>query len=382
MKRISLLAITVLVVTEARAITWDFDGDGNGQGWRAEESMSTGKSSGSLFVLPSEVVDGIWHIPLPPLEKGLTPAVALYSPLLDHDSALFDRVGIRFRVVHSRPLEGHMYLQWINQTNYQDQAMGKDGVWFARFREMVFTGEWQELLIGDLATGPVQGEERASPILWEGKLAEIQLHLVLSQDSPGSSTGNPEDVPEAIEIDWIKLTGVEELLQGELPPPSISESSAFGALFAEPMFSALGRRQIWGFGIFSLSRVAGGLGDIDGDGDLDLVTTYAEPNSGPQRWLYALNDGNGHFSHPNADWSTSQSPNLQYLQVGDMNMDGYLDIYEGVRIDYSRVLLNRGEEGKPSWAIASEIRIALGMCRLGSLTSSETLTRSSKPMNE
>ena len=49
---------------------------------------------------------------------------------------------------------------------------------------------------------------------WEGLLKNIQLSFVLDSDSdtePG--------VVESFEIDWIELTGVEEMMEGELPPP-------------------------------------------------------------------------------------------------------------------------------------------------------------------
>ena len=49
--------------------------------------------------------------------------------------------------------------------------------------------------------------------MWEGLLRDIRLNFVLDW--------NEDDVVGEIEIDWIELSGVEEFLQGELPPPHV-----------------------------------------------------------------------------------------------------------------------------------------------------------------
>ncbi len=49
--------------------------------------------------------------------------------------------------------------------------------------------------------------------LWEGLLDDIRLVFGLEDmtDRPASAK------PAGLEVDWIELTGVEELLQGALP---------------------------------------------------------------------------------------------------------------------------------------------------------------------
>ena len=50
----------------------------------------------------------------------------------------------------------------------------------------------------------------------------------------------PEDFPD-LEVDWIQLTGTEELLLGELEPRAVvAGSGSPGALLADPVFSPLG----------------------------------------------------------------------------------------------------------------------------------------------
>ena len=97
------------------------------------------------------------------------------------------------------------------------------------------------------------------------------------------------------EIDWIELTGVEELLAGELAPPSVAYFRFEGAgLFAPPVFSPI---------MPELGHPLGSSGvltDLDGDGDLDLFSTWYEVHfelADPfvNSWVMALNDGRGGF---------------------------------------------------------------------------------------
>ena len=65
--------------------------------------------------------------------------------------------------------------------------------------------------------------------MWEGLLRDIRLNFVLDW--------NEDDVVGEIEIDWIELSGVEEFLQGELPPPHVEYFRFDGAgFFAPPIF--------------------------------------------------------------------------------------------------------------------------------------------------
>jgi large repetitive protein len=79
------------------------------------------------------------------------------------------------------------------------------------------------------------------------------------------------------------------------------------------------------------------LGDFDGDGDLDLLTTFATSGGGQVRLL--LNDGAGNF--------TPTNPQLLFLQasalaVGDVDMDGDLDALIGIGGLQERLFLNNG----------------------------------------
>ncbi len=78
------------------------------------------------------------------------------------------------------------------------------------------------------------------------------------------------------------------------------------------------------------------LGDIDGDGDLDIV--YGD-NS--QNRLY-LNDGAGIFSDATAAYLPVDQDNTESVVLGDVDGDGDLDLVCGNRNQQNRLYLNHG----------------------------------------
>ena len=93
----------------AFALTWDFD-EGTTWGWTAQESL-LGTNRGPTTVY-SEVEAGVWRIA--PVPRGKAPAINLVSPLIGEDSALFDWVTLRLRIIHDRPTEGNLWMAWSN----------------------------------------------------------------------------------------------------------------------------------------------------------------------------------------------------------------------------------------------------------------------------
>ena len=208
----------------AEAIRWDFD-DGTTQGWAAKQAGAAGGSS-EVNLFPGQVADGVWTIDVSPSvagEEHPSPSVQLISSTIGYDSGLFDRVRVRFRTVHHGPTVGSFWLSWTNKHNRT--RPGRDPVRGSinRFSLVghggfVYTTEWQEVeLTLPESDGEVYPHDRE---VWEGLLRDIRLNFSLDwgeRDVPRSA----DEVVGWLEIDWIELTGVEELLLGELAPPLV-----------------------------------------------------------------------------------------------------------------------------------------------------------------
>ena len=284
------LAVVICVVLwsgSADAVKWDFD-DGTTQGWTSKEALIV-DSTREFHQFPGEVEDGVWRIRVDPsVTKSLDssrPSVELISSTIGYDSDLFDQVRIRFRTVHSRPTEGSLGMEWENSSGFFDTFATQ----FSLSQRIVYTTEWQEVVF---ALADQDG--------WEGLLRNIQLSFILDFDRDTEA-----GVVESFEIDWIELTGVEELIEGELPPPPVEYYFGFEGtgLFAPPVFypiaPGLGEAANSGGYLGDREGEGGVLIDLDGDGDLDLFGLWEmemdterglEPKSG---WLMALNDGRG-----------------------------------------------------------------------------------------
>ena len=266
----------------AEAIKWDFD-DGTRQGWSAKEDLVWGGTR-EFHQFPGEVEDSVWRIEVDPaVTKGsyAEPRVELISSTIGYDSGLFDHVRIRCRTVHHRPTIGNFALAWTSEHNAMPS--GWDPAFAILLRDIVYTTEWQEVVVS------LVGRDEK---IWEGLLKDIRLSFALDLSEAESAS----DVVAWFEIDWIELTGVEELLQGELPPPPVEYLRLDEAgLFAPPLFYPIAPGIGNGHGFAGAQK--GVLTDLDGDGDLDLfaVWDYTQTKKWGIKagWLMGLNDGHG-----------------------------------------------------------------------------------------
>ncbi len=288
MLKLAVIVCVVLWGDPAEAIKWDFD-DGTTQGWTPKETHKVGGTR-EFSQFPGVVEDGVWRITVSPsvLENLTTSGqsnVEVVSYTIGYDSGLFDQVRIRCRTVHDRATEGVVWMYWENYSSgYVGLGLFEDSP--EPRQRIVFTTEWQEVVL-----------LLADQDHWEGLLKNIRLGFFL--DGSGAV--------ESFEIDWIELTGVEEQIEGELPPPHVEYyfRSEGAGLFASPVFYpiALGIGEVGARGHrkgYLSDREGGVLTDLDGDGDLDLFglweTGMETESEGPRPisgWLMALNDGQG-----------------------------------------------------------------------------------------
>ena len=343
MLRFAIIACVLLWSSFAEAITWDFD-DGTTQGWAAK----TGNGWGGTFefdLFPGVVEDGVWTIDVSPSMAGdalPSPSVEVISPSIGHDSGLFDRVRARVRTVHHSPTVGSFSLAWTNEHNrtkpgHDPEHWGLGG----RFRmlgqrDFTYTTEWQEVEFTlPESDGEIAPDDRE---VWEGLLQDIRLNFRLEWGEMGVSRPVDELVGW-FEIDWIELTGEEELLAGELAPPSVEYFRFEGTgLFAPPIFSPL----ISELDAFLKGWSAAALTDLDGDGDLDLFSTWENFHSPPfvNIWVMALNDGRGTFETVHIEKRIGEG--IDYLRVGDLTGDGRDEI--ATRKDWEITVWSIGPE--------------------------------------
>ena len=290
MLKLAVVICVVLWSSPAKAIKWDFD-DGTTQGWTTKEALTWGGTR-EFHQFPGMVEDGVWRIRVDPsITHSLyasTPGVELISSTIGYDSGLFDQVRVRFRTVHDRPTEGTFSVEWENASGFYSNIDIDVAPEEITIEQLVYTTEWQEMVLS------LAGHRR-----WEGLLKNIRLGFILDfgeDTEPG--------VVESFEIDWIELTGVEEMIEGELPPPSVEYYFGFAGagLFAPPVFYPIapGLGEIGGSGGGYLGEVEGNvLTDLDGDGDLDLFglwetqTEILQGHESKSGWLMAVNDGQG-----------------------------------------------------------------------------------------
>ena len=294
MLKFAITACVTLWPGLAEAIKWDFD-DGTTQGWWAKEAFASGSTfEFNLFL--GTVEEGVWRIDVSrsvARDEYPNPSVQVISSAIGYDSGLFDRVRIRFRTVHHRPTLGVLSFTWTNEHNLttpgHDPERGRRRFNLPIQNDLVYTTEWQ---IVEIAL-PAEDEDAK---VWEGLLQDIRLSFSLDQGDISVPRSRSEVVGH-FEIDWIELTGTEEILQGELPPPGVEYFRFEGAgVFAPPVFHpiTLGLGTAYVSGI----RRAGVLTDVDGDDDLDLFSFWEVLNREvgfKEGWVLALNDGAGAF---------------------------------------------------------------------------------------
>ena len=335
-----LLIVIVLLAAphEALALTWDFD-EGTTWGWAASEGV-VGKYGGKHTAVYSEVEGGVWRIA--PVPNAQYPAILLNSPLIGEDSALFDRVTLRLRIIHHSPTEGKIQMRWFNVAykRFLDTGIGRLIFGGQLGRLQRYPTAWENITFDLRAWQAAAAANPEVEITWQDTLFNFVIDLALNDHAEG-----PADHPEFLEVDWIQLTGAEELLLGELHPREIVEEVGLpSALFAAPDFFPLGEE----VGVSNQGEANGSLGDIDGDGDVDLVVIWTgETATGGLPgshwgWTVASNDGLGGVVSTQ-EVTVGPTRGLPRVRGGDFDGDGLLDL--AVQDESLELWHNRGKDG-------------------------------------
>ena len=353
MGRVCAFFLSLLVlIAHGEAITWDFDEDGDAQGWTAWDTYAT------PVPLVSEVREGIWRVtPLAFVPKQ-NRAIYLKSPAIGQPAALFDRVTIRFRVVHTRPFEGGFYLGWRNSVAPPFSGSNPlviwgvgDALWgFFIGDYPTFTTDWQEVTISDIVNGReiTYDKDHTFPLIWDGTLKHLSFSFTTHEPVGPRQEPVAEQQIEALEIDRIILTGAEEQLTGELPPPPREGSLGQpGKLFASAQLALLGKAGVEGWFVKNTPLV-----DVDGDRDLDLIFPWRQFQVGSGAFSL-VNDRQGHFSQGGGVSVDAGLPpdvsSVELLGTGDLNGDGRGDavlllVGRGLRLEL--ILSNPEVEGQ------------------------------------
>ena len=167
------------------------------------------------------------------------------------------------------------------------------------------------------------------------------------------------------------MTGLEEILQGELPPPYVEYFRLDGVgLFAPPVFYPIASG-IGGSYNFIFSGVqAGVLTDLDGDGDLDLFALWrywqreeeSEPSGNKVGWLMALNDGQGALGLGRIEEAEATGGTSTDLATGETTVSGVILGVIGADLtgdgqDEIAMYANNSGEVIEVWSIDSELQV-------------------------
>ncbi|MFA6108973.1 MAG: VCBS repeat-containing protein [Candidatus Latescibacterota bacterium] len=344
-----------LLQGQGASLVWEFtSGD---QGWRAREAPFGHVPRG---LLPAAASEGVLRIPLGSYREGRTPVIELISPEIGYEARLFDRLEIRVRVVHDHPLTGGLGLTWSTPLNrlfpggdprFMERlegavpsASGKPRGRLSRFQQWLpgqveYGPEWQDLTLAPLDQRPPQsfppGEVEAPPLVWEGELVDLRLTLALVGAEKHFAVG-AADYPQALEIDRIALrSGLPGAVSLPLPP---APTPTFAGQWLGPgRFHPLEQR--------ALAQPI--LGDLDRDGDLDLVIGYSWTDRDfniTTGWITLLNQGGGQWAAGPAqvvDGGENQRSHMVSLVGADANGDGLLDLVVGKGMN-TLIYLNQG----------------------------------------
>ena len=317
-KMICATAVLVLLAfpTMTYAILWDFNTEGDTEGWLAYGRAFGG--GGNLGDLRAE--DGVLKILKVQISEAreAPPYAVILSPILNVDTELLDRIRVRVRCPEGQFVV-RLGLTW--RTSEAPTSMGP-GI-FEKYsfhwpEWIALSPEWERIEWGRL------NEQQT----WTGQLVQFELYFDFTPPGwPAQAEYKHELAPSQIWIDYIELTGIGE--KGLEEPIPIHEDTTGGMWFgqSDALLSSYRPGSLW-------------IGDMNGDDYLDLVTCGGGTMGTPGRLTVWLNSGGRTF----AEQTYSVDMMAYRLCGGDVDGDGDRDVvvgdFEGARVG---VFLNLGD---------------------------------------
>ena len=303
-------AMMLLFPTTSYGLRWDFDTDGDLEGWRINGGVLN-REPGTILNL--SVADGVLKNRIGDHPQGWQTQAMFLSPKLDMDASLFDRLRIRVRTGSAIATVEEIQMVWRTPESPSPFELTPESYGahkLSLMKAFVLADEWQEVEVTGFASRPT----------WTGQLLQFSITFRFPFRSP----------PEIVEVDWVELTGLGEELSGI---PDVPLRGGPGVLFRPFISHNIG---------YSGYCVAGG--DMDGDGDTDLVVggeVHTEERTEQGRLGVLLNDGEGEFRVHTMSCDVPQG-----IWTEDLDLDGDLDVVMTIGgMDEVEVYMNRGDGG-------------------------------------
>ena len=285
-------AALVVLCSTAEAVRWEFNTDEDFEGWRLYGFVHTG--AGNTYM--GEVSGEILRIRLFE-DSPVAPYATLLSPEMEVDTELLDRARVRVRL--TQVVEGTLWFRWRTTESPAsvrdfEEAMYGEGRYRVRLhpgRTYALSEEWTEYEFSQL-------NDRED---WSGDLLRFDFYFDLYKAYDWA------ELPE-VWVDWVELTGRGEQALGDSLDIGVKPEGS--RVFDPPeLYGTAGAMQaMWG-------------GDVDGDGDGDIVTSVWNATLDVHRLGIWLNDG-GTFSGVEqevAHWCAG-------IWGGDLDGDGDTDL--------------------------------------------------------
>ena len=310
-----ILLITVCLFPHiCHALTWEFDTEGNPEGWLTKgDAIDGGGNSTDLTV-----EDGILKVPVErePPRRG----VRLVSPRMELDASLYDRLLVGIRTSEGEFL-GSFSMEWLPAdaptAGTTDRLRGWEIAAYSYPEYPLWAAEWQEFQFAKFV------EKKG----WSGQIVRFSMHFGFPEE-------DPEHLPEEVWIDFVTLTGVGAELLGD--PAKVFYEGTTGTVFRVGEVHRVDPYLSVGTG-----------GDVDGDGDLDLilqggVIVEQRSNTWMGRADVWFNRGDGAFESIRA--FETGTGNFFQPHLADLDGDGDLDLVGTNYMDGELLIfLNQGE---------------------------------------